>query len=114
MAKKGSVNRYGVREGDIFVYHSVGELGYVEFYQVTALRGATQVKVREIQYVNVATDGNNMQVLPVLDSTVWGKEEMIKKVQAFSDNGCYIGLGRGWTSFATLYERDRHYVRSLR
>lgn len=81
MAKKKSVNKYGVREGDIFVEKPVvGEDPDCYFYQVTALRGSTQVILRSIHSVWVATDGFYMQRLPVLDSWICEKEEgRIKK-----------------------------------
>lgn len=50
MGKKATENRYGVQVGDIFVQHCYFEdFGSYNFYQVTALRGETQVVVRPIK-----------------------------------------------------------------
>ena len=58
MGKKATENRYGVQVGDIFVQHCYFEdFGSYNFYQVTALRGETQVVVRPIKKKCIAFDG---------------------------------------------------------
>lgn len=59
MGKKQVKNRYGVQTGDIFNWHSLHEdFGGYSFYQVVALRGETQVAVREINQKVIAFDGH--------------------------------------------------------
>lgn len=113
MAKEKPVNKYGVREGDIFVWTPYTELADNKFYQVIALRGSTQVVIRPIQSVWVATDGIHMQALPVLDSWIWQEEEgMVRKVHESNHFHCYINVEKGMYTSAHPYDRNRVYLDS--
>lgn len=76
-------NRYSIKEGDIFVqcYSGSEQETYYYFYQVTELRDATQVVVKEIQGAAVAFDKDKEQIVPV--PNCWVREEagMVRNVE---------------------------------
>lgn len=80
MKKKTVKNRYGVQVGDIFnigSYHEDG--GGYSFYQVIALRGETQVAVREIGSQVIAFDGVYEGVVPVPNTWI-SDDVLIRKI----------------------------------
>lgn len=80
MENKIVENRYGVQIGDIFYWHADPEDGgRCEFYQVVALRGTTQVRVRQTGSKIIAFDGDCEGVAPLPDAWV-SDEIMVRKV----------------------------------
>ena len=80
MKKKTVKKRYGVRVGDIFnigSYHEDG--GGYSFYQVIALRGETQVAVREIGSKVIAFDGVYEGVVPVPNAWI-SDDVLVRKI----------------------------------
>lgn len=80
MKKKTVKNRYGVQIGDIFDRNPCYEEVYDHyFYQVIALRGETQVVVREIGKKVIAFDGIYEGAAPVPDTWI-SDEVLVRKV----------------------------------
>ncbi len=104
MGKKATENRYGVQVGDIFVQHCYFEdFGSYNFYQVTALRGETQVVVRPIKKKWIAFDGDNEEVAPIPGA--WMSEEtLVRKV--YDGSNIEIHIEGGWCGWAFLYDPD--------
>ncbi|MCI8614869.1 MAG: hypothetical protein HFJ01_07180 [Lachnospiraceae bacterium] len=116
MKKKTVKNRYGVQVGDIFRRHCCHEdVRYYFFYQVIALRGETQVVVRQIGGKVIAFDRFYERVVPVQNA--WASDEiLVRKVHAvekvpdaepktFEDNICSIMIKvscNGWSGYAHL------------
>ena len=122
MGKKTVKNRYGVQIGDIFnreSHHEDG--GGYSFYQVIALRGETQVVVREIRSEVIAFDGIYEGVAPVPDAWISDKI-FVKKVYAdgstpdaglkmFEDGICSVSIkiADNWFGYAHL-DRKKMYL----
>lgn len=126
MARKTAQNRYGVQIGDIFNWKSHHEDGGgYDFYQVVALRGETQIVVREIKSQVIAFDGVHEGVVPAPDSWI-SDEILVRKVQsgesapdaglkAFEDGICSVSIkiSDNWLGYAHL-DRKEMYVSSER
>ena len=114
MGKKIVENEYGVQVGSLFERsHSNEDESYYDFYQVVALRGKTQVVVREIGAELIAFDGNYEGYRPVLDA--WVGEDFIRKVQK-GESQCSnseficISVGSGQIgSFAFLVKNPKEF-----
>lgn len=83
MGKKTVKNRYGVQVGDIFTREFNDEDGgsSYSFYQVIALRGETQVVVRQIEQKVIAFDGFYEGVAPVPDAWI-SEKTLVRKINA--------------------------------
>lgn len=88
-ATKEKINKYGVQVGDVF-YNSWGyEQTNIDFWQVVALRGTTQIVLRAIGSKVVETCGwCSVIVKPVKDN--WTKhyagEQIIRTVQLYGES----------------------------
>ena len=102
-------NQYGVQIGDIFsrMYIQKGRHFY-GFYQVVALRGKTQVVVREIGGGVVAFDGRYEEVAPVPDAWV-SEKTLIRQVKDISGT-LYIKIRSDWASTAYLEPDTQEYL----
>jgi len=121
MGKKAVKNRYGVKAGDIFNWKSHHEDGGgYRFYQVIALRGETQVAVREIDSRVVAFDGIYEGVAPISDSWISDKI-FVRKVQSsgstsgaglkvFEDGTCGVSIkiDDNWLGYAYLDKAEMY------
>lgn len=119
MGKKTVKNRYGVQVGDIFNWKSHHEDGGgYSFYQVIALRGETQVMVREIGSKVIAFDGVYEGVAPISDAWISDKV-LVRKVCAdgstpnaglkmFEDGICGVSIKieNNWLGYAYLDRKE--------
>lgn len=126
MKKKTVKNRYGVQVGDIFnmrSYHEDGG-GYF-FYQVIALRGETQVAVREIGSQVIAFDGVYEGVVPVPNAWI-SDDVLVRKIhvtgnvpsteqKTFEDNTCSISIKifNNWLGYADLDKMEEGHSREM-
>lgn len=107
MEKKNVKNRYGVQVGDIFnqqCYYQDG--GEYHFYQVTVLRGETQVVVREIDKKTIAFDKYYQKVVPIPNAWI-SDQVLVRKLHCGSDTSrARIYIDDGWNSTAWLDNLD--------
>lgn len=111
MGKKQVKNRYGVQTGDIFNWHSLHEdFGGYSFYQVVALRGETQVAVREINQKVIAFDGHcHKGVAPLPDD--WASDEILvrKVLKGNGTCGASIKITSNWLGYAYLDKSEIYW-----
>ena len=67
-SKKEAVNKYGVQVGDVFVDSWGYEQTNIDFYQVVALKGSTQVVLAAINYTSKPNGFCSEMVKPMKDS----------------------------------------------
>lgn len=108
MGKKQTENQYGIKTGDIFVSRKAWEDGtFVNFYQVTRLRGVTQVVLREIEKEETAFDDYHEAYKPLPGK--WSREEeIVKRVELDSGGKPYVRFER--YDWAHLGEESATYV----
>lgn len=97
---KVAINELGVKVGDIFSYSWGYEQTNVNYFQVVALKGKTQVIIREIAYKTTKTNGlDSYMVAPCKDKFLSKSHfienndiGMAKKTQGLKNGTIYIKI----------------------
>lgn len=115
MAKKQAVNKYGVQVGDIFAqnfYTEDSDTYY--FFQVIALRGQTQVVVKETESKIIAFDGKYVELVPNPGEWIFGREkELIRRVNPAGKGRVEIVVEGGMRGSAYLEKGKRYLAKGL-